>query len=98
MGKAAQVPESMIDAVIGVSGSSPAYTYLFIEALADGAVAEGMPRQMAYEFRCSGSFRRCEDGAGDQRTSWCIERQCQFSWWDDHSAVKHWKKMAFVLR
>lgn len=50
MGKAAQVPESMIDAVIGVSGSSPAYTYLFIEALADGAVAEGMPRQMAYEF------------------------------------------------
>ncbi len=50
MGKAAQVPESMIDAVIGVSGSSPAYTYLFIEALADGAVAEGMTRQMAYEF------------------------------------------------
>jgi pyrroline-5-carboxylate reductase len=50
MGKAVQVPESMIDAVIGVSGSSPAYTYLFIEALADGAVAEGMPRQMAYEF------------------------------------------------
>ena len=50
MGKAAQVPESMIDAVIGVSGSSPAYTYLFIEALTDGAVAEGMTRQMAYEF------------------------------------------------
>lgn len=50
LGKAEQVPESMIDAVIGVSGSSPAYTYLFIEALADGAVAEGMPRPMAYEF------------------------------------------------
>ncbi len=40
----------MIDAVIGVSGSSPAYTYMFIEALADGAVAEGMPREMAYAF------------------------------------------------
>lgn len=50
MGKAAVVPENMIDAVIGVSGSSPAYTYVFIEALADGAVAEGMPRAMAYEF------------------------------------------------
>ncbi|OTN75391.1 pyrroline-5-carboxylate reductase [Enterococcus sp. 8G7_MSG3316] len=50
MGKAAVVPETMIDAVIGVSGSSPAYTYIFIEALADGAVAEGMPRAMAYEF------------------------------------------------
>ncbi len=50
VGKAAVVPESMIDAVIGVSGSSPAYTYMFIEALADGAVAEGMPREMAYAF------------------------------------------------
>lgn len=44
------VPESMIDAVIGVSGSSPAYVYLFIEAMADAAVADGMPRAMAYKF------------------------------------------------
>lgn len=49
-GKAELVPEKMIDAVVGVSGSSPAYVYLFIEALADGAVAEGMPRSMAYTF------------------------------------------------
>jgi pyrroline-5-carboxylate reductase len=35
---------------VGVSGSAPAYVYLFIEALADGAVAEGMPRKQAYEF------------------------------------------------
>ena len=39
-----------MDAVIGVSGSSPAYVYTFIEALADGAVAEGMPRDKAYKF------------------------------------------------
>jgi pyrroline-5-carboxylate reductase len=49
-GKAEIVPESMIDAVVGVSGSSPAFVYMFIEALADGAVLEGMPRQAAYEF------------------------------------------------
>ena len=49
-GKAEIVPESMIDAVIGVSGSSPAYVYLFIEAMADAAVADGMPRAMAYQF------------------------------------------------
>lgn len=49
-GKAEVVPESLIDAVVGVSGSAPAYVYLFIEALADGAVLEGMPRAQAYEF------------------------------------------------
>ncbi len=49
-GKAEIVPESMIDAVIGVSGSSPAYVYMFIEAMADAAVADGMPRTMAYKF------------------------------------------------
>lgn len=49
-GKAEVVPESLIDAVVGVSGSSPAYVYLFIEAMADAAVADGMPRAMAYKF------------------------------------------------
>ena len=49
-GKAEIVTEDMIDAVIGVSGSSPAYVYMFIEAMADAAVADGMPRQMAYKF------------------------------------------------
>lgn len=49
-GKAEAVSESLIDAVVGVSGSAPAYVYLFIEALADGAVMEGIPRAQAYEF------------------------------------------------
>ncbi len=44
------ISESMMDTVIGVSGSSPAYVYLFIEAMADAAVADGMPRTMAYKF------------------------------------------------
>ncbi|MCR5690987.1 MAG: pyrroline-5-carboxylate reductase, partial [Eubacterium sp.] len=44
------VPESMIDAVIGVSGSSPAYVFMFIEAMADAAVADGMPRDKAYKM------------------------------------------------
>ena len=49
-GKAEIVTESMMDAVIGVAGSSPAYVYMFIEAMADAAVADGMPRAMAYQF------------------------------------------------
>ena len=49
-GKSELVPEHLIDAVVGVSGSSPAYVYLFIEAMADAAVAEGMPRAQAYKF------------------------------------------------
>ena len=49
-GKAEVIPESMMDAVIAVSGSSPAYVFLFIEAMADAAVAEGMPRAQAYQF------------------------------------------------
>lgn len=49
-GVVAEVSENMIDTVIGVSGSSPAYVFMFIEAMADAAVADGMPRAMAYEL------------------------------------------------
>ena len=49
-GVASVVPERLMDVVVGVSGSSPAYVFLFIEAMADAAVAEGMPRGQAYEF------------------------------------------------
>ena len=49
-GKCEVIKESMMDAVVGVSGSSPAYVYMFIEAMADAAVADGMPRAQAYKF------------------------------------------------
>ncbi|QGG47947.1 pyrroline-5-carboxylate reductase [Heliorestis convoluta] len=41
------VPEAYMDAVTGVSGSGPAYVYLFIEAFIDAAVREGLPRDLA---------------------------------------------------
>lgn len=50
IGKAVEVPERIFDAAGVVSGCSPAYVYMFIEALADAGVAEGVPRQMAYEL------------------------------------------------
>lgn len=49
-GDAEVVPERLMDAVVVVSGSSPAYVYMMIEAMADAAVAEGMPRAQAYKF------------------------------------------------
>lgn len=49
-GRASVVPERLMDVVVGVSGSSPAYVFMFIEAMADAAVAQGMPRKQAYEF------------------------------------------------
>lgn len=49
-GLASEVSEHLMDAVVGVSGSSPAYVFMFIEAMADEAVAAGMPRAQAYQF------------------------------------------------
>ncbi len=49
-GKTEIVSEHLLDVVTAVSGSSPAYVFMFIEAMADAAVADGMPRAQAYTF------------------------------------------------
>ncbi|MEE1032445.1 MAG: pyrroline-5-carboxylate reductase [Ruminococcus sp.] len=49
-GIAEVMPERLVDAVVSVSGSSPAYVFMFIEALADGAVRDGIPRKQAYRL------------------------------------------------
>ncbi|OPJ57477.1 pyrroline-5-carboxylate reductase [Clostridium oryzae] len=49
-GKAEVIDEKLMDSIPAISGSSPAYVFMFIEALADGAVLRGMPRNKAYKF------------------------------------------------
>ena len=50
VGVAFEVCESKMDPVTGVSGSGPAYVYMFIEALADGGVKQGIPRPIALKL------------------------------------------------
>ncbi|MCR1898408.1 pyrroline-5-carboxylate reductase [Irregularibacter muris] len=49
-GKTEWVEEKLMDVVTGTTGSSPAYVFMMIEAMADGAVLRGMPRDKAYKL------------------------------------------------
>lgn len=49
-GAAQVIDEKLMDVFSAIGGSSPAFAFLYMEALADGAVAAGMPRKMAYEI------------------------------------------------
>ena len=50
VGKTEVLPENMLNTVIGISGSSPAYVFMMIEAMADAGVRDGLARDTAYRL------------------------------------------------
>ncbi len=55
-GDAEVIKEDLMDAFCAVAGSSPAYVFMYIEALADAAVKAGIPRDKAYKFAASSTY------------------------------------------
>jgi pyrroline-5-carboxylate reductase len=69
--------EGLMDAVTGLSGSGPAYVFLFLEALADGAVACGMPRELARELAAQTVLGAAEMARGSlEHTAELKDRVC----------------------
>lgn len=56
IGEVVEVEEKYINAITQVSGASPAWIFMLIEALADGGVECGLPRDMAYKFAMSAVY------------------------------------------
>lgn len=50
LGQTAECPEKLMDAVTAVSGSGPAYAYLLIDAMADGGVLQGLPKELSLKL------------------------------------------------
>ncbi len=69
------VPERLMDVVTAVSGSSPAYVFMLIEAMADAKQFQAECQEKTGLSVCStGCSWKCKDGSGYRKTSWRIKK------------------------
>ena len=74
VGRTEMLDESYFDVFTGLCGSGPAYVYIFIEALADAAVREGLPRDKAYTMAAQTVMGSAKNGSGNGNASRGFER------------------------
>jgi len=83
VGIALQVEEKLMAAITGLSGSGPAYVYLLIEALSDGGVCAGLPRNVATAC-CSNSQGCSRNGVKNWSTHGSTQGWCHLCRWDNN--------------
>ena len=69
LGKAVVLPERLFDAIVAVSGSSPAYVFVFVEALIDAGIKLGLPREIADQSLRADGAGFGKNAAGNGRAS-----------------------------
>lgn len=90
-GKYEIIPENLMDVVTALSGSSPAFIFILIEAMADGAVLEGMPRDKAYKFAAQTVLGSAKMVLETRKASSRVKRYGMFTW-------RNYNKRCFNIR